>query len=180
MKKKIIIIGIVFLVLIALGYYLYSKDNLRFKLSYEMVNNEVLGNNKKIKVSIPFDNGVKYLNTKSLDEFLENGTGILYFGYSSCPWCRNAVPVLIESARNNDMRINYVDIHGIKVSDTKTYEKLNDYLREDENGNKILAVPDVYVIKNGEVLEHHLGCVDGYTNPYVEMTTSEKLQYMMK
>ena len=175
MKKKVITILIIAAILVGIGCHLYGKDNIRFKYSYEIINNEVLGNNKKIKVKIPFDNKIKYMNNEELEEFLENGTGLVYFGYSTCPWCRNAVPVLIESARNNDITINYIDIKSVKLSDT-VYEILNDYLREDENGNKVLAVPDVYVLEEGEILDHHLGCIDGYTNPYVEMTESEKIQ----
>ena len=170
MKRKILIIGIIVLVLSGICLYLYSKDNIRFKFSYESLNNIEYSNGKKIKVSIPFDNRIKYLSNKELDKFLESGTGVLYFGYDSCPWCRNIVSVLIDTVKDNNIKtINYVDIHKNDISKTKVYEKLNEYLRENDEGKKVLAVPDVYVIKDGKVLNHHIGTVDSYRNPYLGM-----------
>ena len=171
MKKKIIIVvSIIVLVLLGIGLYLYSKDNVRFKFSYESLNNVEYSNGKTIKVSIPFDNRIKYLSNKELDKLLDGGTGILYFGYDSCPWCRNIVPVLIDVVKDNDIKtINYVDIHKNDISKTKVLEKLSEYLRENDEGKKIIAVPDVYVIKDGKVLGHHIGTVESYHDPYSGM-----------
>lgn len=176
MKKKIITIVVVLLVMIGIGFIIYKQDNLRFKIGYEMYNSRLFDSKKNIvNVKIPFDNRMNYLNTKELDEFLKNGTGILYFGYSTCPWCRNVVPILIDAARDSSIyTINYVDIHKVDIDKINLVEKLKDYLSEDENGNKRFAVPDVYVIKNGEILDNHLGTVDSYHNPYKGMTDGEK------
>ena len=176
MKKKIITIVVVLLVMIGIGFIIYKQDNLRFKIGYEMYNSRLFESKKNIvNVKIPFDNRMNYLNTKELDEFLKNGTGILYFGYSTCPWCRNVVPILIDAARDSSIyTINYVDIHKVDIDKINLVEKLKDYLSEDENGNKRFAVPDVYVIKDGEILDNHLGTVDSYHNPYKGMTDGEK------
>lgn len=172
MKKKIIIILISVLLLIGIGFFLYTRDNFRFKFSYEMYNHEKLSGNKEINIHIPLKNKVNYLDEKELNKFLKNGTGLLYFGYSSCPWCRNIVPILIEVAKSNNMTINYVDTHSVSVKNAITV--LNNYLRVNDEGDKVLAVPDVYVIKDGKVLSHHLGTLDSYNNPYEGMSNSQK------
>ena len=179
MKRKKIIVWLcgLFFVITLVGIVLYFNDSFRFKLSYESINFVEYSNGKTIEVSIPYDNRIEYLNEKEVLKFLEDGTGILYFGYNTCPWCRNMVPVLIDSVVENDYDIiYYADSHKLDISSIKDelFSKLDSYLSVDEEGNKGLAVPDVYFVKDGIILGHHLGTVDSYTNPYVEMTDSEK------
>ena len=173
MKKFFLISGIIFIVLLVLSLYVFSKDNIKFKFSYEMVNTTEYSNGKRIKVNIPFDNRVKYLNTSEIVDLIKNGTGVLYLGYNTCPWCRNAVPVLIDAVIDNDINyLYYGDIHQIDT--TEIDELLVDYYREDDEGNKRLSVPDVYFIKDGEIIGHHIGTVESYRNPFNGMSDSEK------
>ena len=51
---------------------------------------------------------------------------------------------------------------------------LNEYLSEDENGQKVLYVPDVYFIKDGKIVGHHLGTVDSQADPTISLTEEEK------
>jgi len=178
MKKRIfIIISILILLLVIMGFFLYKNDNFRFKLSYEFINFIEYNNGKKIKIDVPYDNRIKYLNEDDILTYLKNKTGIFYFGYNTCPWCRNIVPVLIDTVKNNNINtIYYIDIHDLNLSDIKEelFSFFGDNLRENENGEKILAVPDVYFIKNGNIIGHHIGTVDSYYNPYKGMSNSEK------
>jgi len=178
MKKKILIISVVIVLLLGITIFcLYQNDSIRFKLSYEYINLVEYNNGKKIKVEIPSDNRIKYLNEKEIVILIKEGTGILYFGYNTCPWCRNVVPVLIDTVKENNIdTIYYADIHNLNLSynNKEIYNLLNDYLRENDEGKKVLAVPDVYFIKNGEIVGHQLGAVDSYYNPYVEMTKNQK------
>lgn len=178
-KKKIILITIcLFLILIlGIGIYCYQNDSIRFKLSYEYINYIEYNNGKKIKISIPWDNGIKYLSEEEILTFLETGTGILYFGYNTCPWCRNSVPILIDAAKQNNIdTIYYADIHQLDISSIREglYKILADYLEENEEGQKVLAVPDVYFIENGTIIGHHRGTVESYHNPYNGMTEEQK------
>ena len=177
MKKRIIIIGIILLFLIIVGAFCYSKDNIKLKLDYEMINKVELAKNKKIKVNIPIDNRVKYIKSdKELVEILTTKTGIVYMGYETCPWCRNALPILIDSIISNDVKnFYYFNIHDVSAKDIKDklYEILDSYLKVTNDGKKVLAVPDVYAIKDGKIVGHHRGCVDGYNNPYRKMNDEQ-------
>lgn len=176
MKKKIIIVTISITLLLIIGLVSYSNDAIRFKISYEYINAVEYSNGKKIKVSIPLNNQIKYLNNNDIITFLKEGTGIIYFGYNTCPWCRNIVEPLLEVADENSIdKVYYVDIHHISKIKKEIINILDDYLRLDEETNtKVLAVPDVYFIKNGKILTHHIGTVDSYKNPYLGMNNKQK------
>lgn len=177
MKKRIIIILIFALVLTGITLYVNSKDNFRFKLKYEIANYNEYSNGKKIKVSIPLDNKIKYVNDKELLKLFKKGTGIIYFGYPTCPWCRNSVPILIDTCLKNGIDIiYYVDVHETNLNSIRSelYDILGPNLRSNDEGEKILAVPDVYVIKNGIIMGHHLGTVESYKDPTKGMNKKQK------
>lgn len=178
MKKKILIsVVVIFVLLILGGIVLYFNDSFRFKLSYEYINYVEYSNGKKIKISVPLDNRMKYISENELLNLLEDGTGILYFGYNTCPWCRNVVPVLIDTVKKNDIdTIYYADSHKLDMDSIRSelYDILDSYLRENEEGKKVLAVPDVYFIKDGEIIGHHIGTVDSYYNPYKKMSNKQE------
>ena len=45
-----------------------------------------------------------------------DGTGIIYFGFPECPWCRNAVPVLLDAAEEVGIeKIYYIYIDNLLV-----------------------------------------------------------------
>jgi len=179
MKKKKIIISIlvIFFIVLLLGLIIYLNDTIRFKLSYEYINYYEYNNGKTIEVSIPKDNRIKYLNEEEVLDFFNDGTGILYFGYNTCPWCRNMIPVLIDSVIDNDYKtIYYADIHNLDINSIsiKLFSKLDNYLSTNEEGKKGLSVPDVYFVKDGKIIGRHLGTVDSYNNPFKEMNKGQK------
>ena len=168
---------VIALILTGITLYIISKDNFRFKLDYEIANFNEYSNGKKIKVNIPFNNRIKYIDSEKLLNILKKGTGIVYFGYSTCPWCRNSVPILIDTCLKNDIDvIYYVDIHSVNLSSIKDelFMLLDSYLRVDENGNKRLAVPVVYAVKKGKIKGHHIGTVSSYKNPTKGMNKKQK------
>lgn len=176
MKKKIIMVIIIIAVLGMIGFLLYSQDNLKFKISYEYINHVEYANGKKIKVKIPFQNPIVYLNKNEIISFLEKKTGIVYFGYNTCPWCRNIIEPLLEVAKEEKIEhIYYVDIHkNLKDISKELTKVLDDYLTLDEETNeKRIAVPDVYFVKEGKIVFHHLGTVESYKNPYLGMNNQQ-------
>lgn len=177
MKKKILIITVIIVIISIVAIITYTDDELHFKISYEYINYIEYNNGKKIKVSIPANNKIKYVSNTELLDILNKQTGIVYFGYNTCPWCRNAVPILIDAIKKNNIEtIYYADIHKLKLSSIKEelYSKLSQYLHEDNEGEKVLAVPGVYFLVNGEIVCNHTGTVESYHNPYNKMTKKQQ------
>ena len=166
-----------------------NSDALAFKNAYEVLNNKDNGKgNIYLEISISDNNPMKSISIEDLLELLKSGTGIVYFGRPTCPWCRNAVPVLLEVAKEEKLdTIYYFDMDTIKNDwefkdgkPVKTREEkdgyyellelLKDYLRDytikDDDGNDVsvgekrVYVPMVLSIKNGEVLKTQISTVD--------------------
>lgn len=117
------------------------------------------------------------LNENSLQEFMDSGTGILYFGFESCPWCNSVLPVLIETASHYpEIKLYSYDPYEIREEESEVYQSIlnefNNYLLTDDDGNKRLYVPDVYAIYNGEPIGSHKDAVDGYS-PNRPLTDNE-------
>ena len=154
----------------------YSKN---FKAEYEALNYLYNSNKKSVRMNIPLDNPIVYSNLTEILDVIKTKTGIVYFGFPECPWCRNAVPVLLDSAKNNNIeKIYYLNPKDYRNLDNRDYQELvsilNPYLKEDENGIKKLYVPDVYFIKDGKVVGNHLGTIDSQDDPYVALTDNQR------
>lgn len=174
MKRKFLYVLLILLVLGACFFiYVYFNDSYRFYLEYKIINYLPYENGKYIKVDIPRNNGIKYLEEEKIDEVFNMDGAIIYFGYSTCPWCRNIISPLIEVAKNSDTSLYYVDVHKLKNKD-RIFELLGDNLKLDENKNKRLYVPDVYFVRDGEILFHHIGSIDSYKNPFIGMNESQE------
>lgn len=88
---------------------------------------------------------------------LEHGTGVLFLGFPTCPWCQAYVGYLNEVAHEQNLdTIFYHNTYDDWQNNTEDYQKitalLSDYLQYDNEGNKHLYVPNVTVIKDGEIL----------------------------
>ncbi len=178
-KKKLmvvidILLGAILVGIMTFGIYQYLKsDGEKFKSEYEALNNE------NVNINISKNNPIKYVTLDEVFDIIQNKTGVIYFGFPGCPWCRNMIPVLFEAAKNNNIdTIYYFNPRDIRKSDNEDYNKLkeilNEYLSEDENGQKVLYVPDVYFIKDGKIVGHHLGTVDSQEDPTISLTDEEK------
>jgi len=171
-------------------------DAVKFKSEYEILNDKTEGNYEYLSISIDKDNPVKYLQDSEVDDFLNEGTGIIYFGFPECPWCRNLVPVLLDALKEKDINdiyyVNVKDIRDEKVLEdgkvvtknegTKNYskflEKFNDYLPVysglNDDSIKRMYVPTVFFLKNGEVVGYHFNTVESQTNPMIPL---DQVQY---
>lgn len=202
MKKTFMIILsvlLVVLILFSLYYFVFKEkpDNLKFKEEYESLNDEVSNSGKKnIDVKIDEDNLMKYSSFKEIIDVLDEGTGIIYFGFPECPWCRNAVPVLIEAAKKNEIgQIYYFDASKIRdvkelkdgkvvttKEGTKEYYQLVDKLKDvlgpyeglEDESIKRLYFPTMVFVMGGKVVGTHIGTVDSQKDPYKGLTKKEK------
>ena len=148
-KKSIIILIVCCLVLITfIGKFFLLKndkketDSIKFNKEYT----EVSKNNVFV-----------YRSVDEIINILEKGTGIIYLGFPECPWCQRYVKYLNEVAMDMGVeKIYYYNIHEDRKNNTDKYQKLvsilNDYLQNDEEGNKRIYVPSVIAIKKGEIV----------------------------
>lgn len=217
-KAKAIIIILIAIIFFGLGIlvsYLYiqntqkpdvdnepinyaTEDNLKFKNEYESLNSNQNDNDLYLDISIPETNHIKYTSVSEIEQILNNNeSAILYFGFESCQWCRNFVPVLIDaSIQNNVDTIYYMNIKDMR--DTKTldennnvytsnpgteeYQKLIEIFLDsldvyeglnDESIKRIYA-PTLLFIKNGKVIAKHVGTVSSQEDPKIGLTDEQR------
>lgn len=122
------------------------------------------------------------MNVKEMvDKIDKNETFVVYFGFSECPWCNVAMPILNEAAKEYDSIVYYIDTRSneewesnVDIDDYDlVVDHLGEYLEYDDEGKKHLYTPHVFFIKNGEVVKEHEGTIDGKTD---EMTVQDKEQ----
>ena len=198
----ITILAVITCVICVLNREIKETDAIKFLNEYNKYNDQINEKNGKkyVKVSINKDNTVKYINEQKAVELLEKGTGVIYFGFSTCPWCRSLVSTLTDVAYEKNEVIYYLDILDLrssfelsegklnKIKDgTENYYKildlLNDYLEEfyleDESGNKFdtgekrLYAPTLVAFKNGEITKIHVGTVESQQNGYDNLNDTQ-------
>ena len=110
--------------------YVATEDETNFKKAYESLNGT-----SDIKVDIIKDNNIEYITMKEAAEMLESGSGVIYFGYSSCEKCRISVPLLLEAMTSSELKtIYYVDLRP----DNKEENDLRDlYTLNNKNKAKV-------------------------------------------
>lgn len=202
-----ILIGLLIIVMIIKGRDLIktnkisNNDSIKFKEEYESLNGKYdnVRERKYLDVNISSDNPVKYATFTEISDLIDHGTGVIYFGFPECPWCRNAVPVLLEAAETTGVDtiyyFNALDIRDEKFLDangeivttkegTKEYKqllkKLDKYLSVysglNDDSIKRLYFPTVFFIKEGVVIGNHIGTVDSHTDSKVKLNSEQKLE----
>ena len=212
--QKILIVIIAVLVVVAsiFGVYAYKHkdekkckteetDAIKFKREYEEFNDKNYDNGKAyFNVNLSNKNLFKYITEEDAVKFLKEGTGVIYFGFPQCPWCRSLVPYLEEIGKDYGVeKIYYLNIREIRdtykvenkkaVVDQKgtdSYYELLDLLDEyltkftitDENGKKYdtgvkrLYAPTTVVVKKGKIVGFNEGTVDSQEK-FVALNESE-------
>lgn len=116
---------------------------------------------------------------KALDD---KKTFTLYFGFDTCPWCIEAVPVLNETAKEyktkvlyNNTRPNRTETSNSQMPDyEKIVNRLGEYFDKDETGKPKLYVPFVLFVRNGQVVKTHEGTVAGHVPSEAPMTAEQR------
>lgn len=114
-------------------------------------------------------------------ELIKNeATAVIYIGRPSCPWCMDAVPVLNEVAKEYQSTVYYIftrsdDNQSEKQQANKDLlmEYMQDYLNENDEGEKALFIPNVLFIKEGRIVGNHIDTVDGYDANERDMNEDE-------
>ena len=103
------------------------------------------------------DNPFVYRNIDQIINILEKGTGVVYLGFPECPWCQAYVPYVEEVAKKVGIdKVYYFNILEDRKNNSEKYQKivkiLNEYIPNDEEGNKRVFVPALIVVKEGKIL----------------------------
>lgn len=197
-KKKLYIIGGILLLFIAglsVWYFGFAstekinEDAVRFKEEYEAYNGkEAYGDATYQELEISEDSKIKYATAKEIIKILESGTGLIYLGFPTCPWCRGLIPALLDAVdcsclenvtylNVSDLRDTYTleDGKPVKTKDTsdeyyRILELLDEYLldytltsddgKEINVGEKRLYVPMVVAVKDGKIIDTRIDSVE--------------------
>lgn len=169
-----------------------NLDAIKFKEEYENLNDS----ENYIKLNISKDNPFIYANYEDIMEIIDT-TGIIYFGFPECPWCRNAVEPLIKAANKTGIKeiyyYNIKDIRNTLILDengniiTKKegtdeynsivkalYDDLDVYEGLNDDRVKRIYAPTVVFIKDGEVVGLHTSTVSTHKNPSIKMTNEQE------
>ncbi len=167
-----------------------KTDSEKFKDEYEAYNNKELEGNPSLhhrEVTIDKENPIKYASASDIEKlFKDNASFVIYMGFPTCPWCRNAIGVLLDVAKSRNINdIKYINIYDMRtmwtVKDDKLevtrkgtddYYKLlelfdsilDDYYYETddnkyETGEKRIYAPTVVFVKDGEIVGSHVATV---------------------
>ena len=208
-KRSIFVIIALVIVLIITGCSYEEKDKksdaLKFKEEYESINGDKVKGTEYVvrELTIPENNPIVYAEANDIISMMDNNdTFVVYFGFSSCPWCRSILPILLDVAEESDIKkIYYVDVKDIRDKleinddgDVVTIKEgsegyigllnrldnvLEDYTlehngKEVKTGEKRIYAPNIVSIVNGEAKELETGISDAQDNPYMELTDDMK------
>ena len=204
MKKNIILSAAVVVAAIISWFGIYMKqskivntDSIKFKEEYESLNGKENDNGKEyLNVSVDSSNPIVYSSFQEIYNVIEKRTGIIYFGFPECPWCRNAVPVLLDAAKElNVNKIYYfnalsirdkkhLDDNGNIITDeegTEEYKKLIEILYDqlpsyeglNDDSIKRLYFPTVLFVKDGKIIGIYTSTVDSQKDPYVKLNDEQ-------
>lgn len=112
-------------------------------------------------------------------ERAEHGdTFAVYFGYDTCPWCNEAVPILNDAAKAAGVTVGYVNIYPHDGEPEFDYDRLievyGDQFPKDEDGEHKVTVPFVFFFRDGELVLKYEGTVSGHNANERRMTAEEK------
>ena len=117
--------------------------------------------------------------------FQEEKSGFIYFGFSNCPWCYEALPLMLKAAKDSEESIYYVQTRNddrelMYTEEEKALilEYVKDYEDQDEEGNTHLYVPLIVKVENGKCVDGHLGTLDAHDAHERSMTEEEKMQLL--
>lgn len=181
-----------------------KTDAQKFKEEYEQYNGKTneKDDKKYSEINIPEKNAMTYATYSEVLDMLEEKnekSAVIYFGFPTCPWCRTLLPVLLEAQEEVGIEkiyyLNALDSRDTKVlkdgkvktekEGTKEYkkllEKLDSVLGEYEGLNdssiKRLYFPTVVFVKDGKVVDSHIGTLDSQEDGHDALSEDQKKEF---
>ena len=111
------------------------------------------------------DNVYKYSTYSNVMDILKNKTGIIYLGFPSCALCKEITPILNEVAKEKDIKeVLYYNFKDMRDNNTTEYQeladKLSDYIKTDDEGNKRIQAPTVIFINKGNIVAVYIDTIN--------------------
>ena len=176
-----------------------ALDEEKFEKEYESLNDikKDDNTNKYVYIDVLKSNKMKYSNFNEISELLKDKTGVIYFGFPECPWCRRTLPVFLDAISEYDIdKIYYFNALSIRdkkhldennniITDkegTEEYYKLVALLKDvlgpynglNDPNIKRLYFPTYVFVKDGKIIGTQIGSVDSYTSTKEDMTLEQK------
>lgn len=201
MKKIITILALIVISISMTSCTINNSDQEKFKEEYESENNKKSkSGNKNRVVTIPKDNPIVYSTAKEISNKMDNKeTFVVYFGFSTCPWCRSIIEELLRCAKDNNVdKLYYVDVSNIRDekeldedNNIKTVKEgtpdylelrdkmsnvLEDYTLTNEDNQEIntnekrIYAPNVVAVVDGKAIELETGISSKLESPYDKLT----------
>ncbi len=142
----------------------------------------------------PILQGIEHVYVKSnYEEVTEAlttkaGLNVVLFAYDpdfyECPFCLAVVPIINEAALEVGVeKILYLDIYEMRRDNTTQYQLLLGFLDSkvgdliERDGVKKLIVPDLYVVKDGEIVTHHIATLKDGDGAFIkDLTDAQKTE----
>jgi len=133
-KALLILLPILCAVMAIISYIKVANietDAIKFKEEYEALNEK----EGYIELDIDKSNPIEYADYDKLLEVIDNGTAIIYLGFPECPWCRNALPVLFDVAKDKEVEVIYY-MNILNERDSYIVEDKKLVYATDDEGNE--------------------------------------------
>lgn len=105
--------------------------------------------------------------------------GIYYFGFPTCPWCQELLPIFDNSLKTNKLKSFIVNIRSSNYT-SKENIKLETFFINHISEKKRLSVPLIIMIKNKKEIRTHIGTVSGHNAEITKMNLSQKKALLAK
>lgn len=109
-------------------------------------------------------------------------TFVAVFGFSACPACQHAMPILARVASETGMTVHWIDTRANPEwksnTDIDDYdelcERVGTFFPIDGDGRPHLDAPSVFFVKDGSIMTFHDGTLDELDDPNNEMTDEQQ------
>lgn len=100
------------------------------------------------------------LKEEDILPFLSHGTGVLFFTWKECPWCREYEKILTESLTEFNLPVYTYDIYEDRQKETELYRKVTERLSPylslsgafDSTGSPRIYVPTAVFMVEGDIV----------------------------
>ena len=156
------------------SFFEYIGEKKKVKKVEITTQKEMIGSRRKNKVF--YGDILAYLDTDETADILNNDTGIILFGNPEDLKTRSIVETLFMVANDNELDLKYYNPSTYEDNGIDEFADivgaLSAFLPSNDDGEKLLRTPDVYFVKDGEIVGNFYGSIDEFNDE--ELTDEQK------